>query len=64
MTRLITARPVAKLFGVPDVEQGIYNPRLLLQDCDRKLFAWFVSRIDAPWVLRGVLVDQKRQFRL
>jgi hypothetical protein len=45
-------------------EHGIHNPRLLLQDCDRKLFAWFVSRIDAPWVLRRVLVDQKRQFRL
>jgi len=45
-------------------EHGIHNPRLLLQDCDRKLFAWFVSRIDAPWVLRRVLVDQKTHFRL
>jgi succinate dehydrogenase flavin-adding protein (antitoxin of CptAB toxin-antitoxin module) len=64
MTHLIMPHPEAKLSGVPDMEQGIYNPRLLLQDCDRKLFAWFVSRIDAPWVLRRVLVDQKRQFRL
>jgi len=45
-------------------ENRILNPRLLMQDTDRRLFAWFVSRIDAPWVLRRVLVDQKRQFRL
>jgi hypothetical protein len=36
-------------------EHGIHNPRLLLQDCDRKLFAWFLSRVDARWALRKAL---------
>jgi hypothetical protein len=45
-------------------EHGIHNPRLLMQDTNRRLFEWFVSRIDAPWTLRRALVDQKWQFRL
>jgi hypothetical protein len=31
------------------------NPRLLMQDTDRRLFAWFVSRVDARWALRRAL---------
>ena len=34
----------------------IHNPRLLMQDTDRRLFAWFLSRVDARWALRRALV--------
>ena len=33
----------------------IHNPRLLMQDTDRRLFAWFVNRVDARWALRRAL---------
>ena len=35
--------------------EGITNPRLLMQDTDRRLFGWFASRVDARWVLRRAL---------
>jgi hypothetical protein len=31
------------------------NPRLLMQDTDKKLFAWFLSRVDACETLRRAL---------
>jgi hypothetical protein len=36
-------------------EHGIHNPRLLMQDTDRRLFEWFANRVDALWTLRRVL---------
>ena len=33
----------------------IHNPRLLMQDTNRALFNWFLSRVDAPWTLRRAL---------
>ena len=35
----------------------IHNPRLLMQDTDRRLFAWFLSRVDACWTLRRMLAS-------
>ena len=37
------------------MDRTIVNPRLLLQDADRRLFAWFASRVDARWALRRAL---------
>lgn len=35
--------------------EGVTNPRLLMQDTDRRLFAWFLSRADARHTLRRAL---------
>ena len=35
----------------------IHNPRLLMQDTNRRLFEWFVNRVDARWTLRRVLAS-------
>jgi hypothetical protein len=36
------------------------NPRLLMQDTDKKLFAWFLNRVDARETLRRALGVDKR----
>ena len=36
------------------------NPRLLMQDTDKKLFQWFLSRVDARETLRRALGVDKR----
>ena len=36
------------------------NPGLLMQDTDRKLFAWFLNRVDARETLRRALGVDKR----
>ena len=38
-----------------ETDWTIHNPRLLMQDTDRRLFAWFVNRVDARRALRRVL---------
>lgn len=35
--------------------EGVTNPRLLMQDTDRRLFQWFLSRVDARHTLRRAL---------
>ena len=36
-------------------DRTIHNPHLLMQDTNRRLFAWFLGRVDAPWTLRRAL---------
>ena len=38
-----------------DKDWTIHNPRLLMQDTNPRLFAWFLGRVDARWALRRVL---------
>ena len=33
----------------------VLNPRLLMQDTNRRLFEWFANRVDARWTLRKML---------
>ena len=49
----VFARHRARIRAMTD--PTILNPRLLMQDTDRRLFAWFVNRVDARWTLRRVL---------
>ena len=49
----VFARHRARIETITD--PTIHNPRLLMQDTNRRLFEWFVSRLDARWALRGVL---------
>jgi hypothetical protein len=37
------------------MDRTIHDPHLLMQDTDRRLFGWFLSRVDAPWTLRRAL---------
>ena len=58
-TVVISAQEQARVFAGHRARmqamEGVTNPRLLMQDTDRGLFQWFLSRVDAPWTLRQVL---------
>ena len=38
-----------------EIDWTIHNPRLLMQDTNRRLFEWFASRMDARSALRRAL---------
>jgi len=37
------------------LDPTVHNPRLLMQDTNRALFQWFLSRVDARHTLRQAL---------